>query len=82
AAWENLALQAASMGLVTHGMQGFDYEKAKKELEIPEDYSVEAMVAIGKRGKIEDLPKELQEREMPSIRKPLKDITMEGKFKP
>lgn len=82
AAWENFALQAASMGLVTHGMQGFDYEKAKKELEIPEDYSVEAMIAIGKRGRKEDLPKEMQEREIPSIRKPLKDIIMEGKFKP
>jgi len=82
AAWENLALQASSMGLVTHGMQGFDYEKAKKELGMPEDYSVEAMIAIGKRGRKEDLPKELQERETPSIRKPLKDIIMEGKFKP
>ena len=81
AAWENLALQAETMGLVTHGMQGFDYEKAKKELEIPEDYSVEAMVAIGKRGKKEDLPKELQEREIPSVRKPIKDIIMEGKFR-
>ena len=81
AAWENLALQAESMGLVTHGMQGFDYEKAKKELEIPEDYSVEAMVAIGKRGRKEDLPKEMQERESPSVRKPLKDIIMEGKFR-
>ena len=80
AAWENLALQAESMGLVTHGMQGFDYEKAKKELEIPEDYSIEAMIAIGKRGKKEDLPKELQEREIPSARKLLKDIIMEGKF--
>ena len=81
AAWENLALQAESMGLVTHGMQGFDYEKAKKELEIPEDYSIEAMIAIGKRGKKEDLPKEMQERESPSVRKPLKDIIMEGKFR-
>ena len=80
AAWENLALQAASMGLVAHGMQGFDYEMAKKGLEIPEDYSVEAMVAIGKRGKKEDLPRELQEREAPSVRKPLKGIIMEGKF--
>ncbi len=81
AAWENLALQAASMGLVTHGMQGFDYEMAKKELEIPENYSVEAMVAIGKKGRKEDLPKELQERETPSVRKPLRDIIMEGKFR-
>ena len=81
AAWENLALQASSMGMVAHGMQGFDYEKAKKELEIPEDYSVEAMAAIGKRGRKEDLPKEMQERESPSVRKPLKDIIMEGKFR-
>ncbi len=81
AAWENLALQAETMGFVTHGMQGFDYEKARKELEIPEDYSVEAMVAIGKRGRKEDLPKEMQERESPSVRKPLKDIIMEGKFR-
>ena len=80
-AWENLALQASSMDFVTHGMQGFDYEKAKKELGIPEDYSVEAMVAIGKRGRKEDLPKEMQEREIPSVRKALKEIVMEGKFR-
>src|SRR2546428_3615641 len=27
-AWENVALQATAMGLVAHGMQGFDFEKA------------------------------------------------------
>lgn len=81
AAWENLALQASSMGLVAHAMQGFDYQKAKEELEIPDDYAVEAMIAIGKMGKKESLPKELQEREIPSDRKPLKDIIMEGRFK-
>jgi len=81
AAWENLALQAESMGLAAHGMQGFDYEKAKKELGIPDSYNVEAMVAIGKIGRKEDLSKELQEREVPSGRKPLKDLIMGGKFK-
>ncbi|HEY4476148.1 MAG TPA: nitroreductase family protein [Candidatus Paceibacterota bacterium] len=81
AAWENLALQATAMGLVAHGMEGFDYKKAKKVLEIPDDYQVEAMIAIGKRGKKEDLPKEMQEREMPSDRRPLHEIIMEGKFK-
>ena len=80
-AWENLALQVETMGLVAHGMQGFDYEKAKKELNIPEGYAVEAMLAIGKKGRKEDLPKELQEKEMPSTRKPLKDIVMEGTFR-
>lgn len=81
AAWENLALQGTAMGLVTHGMEGFDYDKAKKVLAIPDDYQVEAMIAIGKRGKKEDLPKEMQEREMPSDRRPLREIVMEGGFK-
>ena len=81
AAWENLALQAEDLELVSHGMQGFDYDKAKKDLAIPEGYSVEAMVAIGKKGRKEDLPKELQDKEMPSQRKPLNEVVMEGKFK-
>lgn len=41
---------------------------------------MEAMIAIGKRGKVEDLPEDLQEREKPSQRKPLEEIIMEGKF--
>ena len=81
AAWENLALEGTRRGLVVHGMQGFDYEKAKKVLEIPDNYEVEAMMVIGKRGKKEDLPKELQEREAPSNRKSVKEIIMEGKFR-
>jgi nitroreductase len=48
AAWENLALEASSRGLVVHGMQGFDYEKARIDLEIPDNFDVMAMIAIGK----------------------------------
>ncbi len=81
AAWSNLALQASIMGLVAHGMQGFDYVKAKKELNIPDGYDVEAMIAIGKLGKKEDLPKEIQEREFPSDRKKISEIVFEGGFK-
>ena len=81
AAWENLALETTSRGLVAHGMEGFDYEKARKDLDIPNDYDVEAMIAIGKRGRKKDLPEQLQERESPSSRKPLKDIIIEGTFK-
>jgi len=80
AAWENLALQGSIMGLVVHGMQGFDYDKAKKELKIPTGYSVEAMAAIGKPGKKEDLPKNLQEVEFPSDRKKISEIVFEGIF--
>ena len=31
AAWENLTLEATSRGLVAHGMQGFDYKKARED---------------------------------------------------
>ena len=80
AAWENLALQATMRGLVTHGMQGFDYERARAELNIPEGFRVEAMVAVGKPGDPSTLPEGLREREKPSDRKPLSEITCEGPF--
>jgi nitroreductase len=81
AAWENLALQGTDMGLVVHGMEGFDYEKAKAKLKIPDDYSVEAMLAIGKPAPKSSLPEELQKRESPSKRKDLSEIVVEGVFK-
>ena len=81
AAWENLALEATTRGLVAHGMQGFDYEKTRENLEIPEDFDVMAMIAIGKRGPKENLPPNLQEKENPTDRKPLNEIVMEGSFK-
>lgn len=80
AAWENLALEGMRRGLVVHGMQGFDYEKAREVLGIPEAFEVEAMIAIGERGRKEGLPKDLQEIEAPSDRKPLSAIVFEGRF--
>jgi nitroreductase len=80
-AWENLALEASSRGIVAHGMQGFDYEKARVDLGIPVDFEVMAMIAIGKKGPKENLPAELQDKEKLSDRKPLKDIIMEGIFR-
>ncbi len=81
AAWENFALQGSLAELVVHGMQGFDYDKAKEVLSIPDGYKVEAMIAVGKKGKKEDLPQYLQEREFPSARKNISEIAMEGFFK-
>lgn len=80
AAWENLAIQAVFQGLVTHAMAGFDYNKARKTLQVPDDYDIMAMIAIGKRGPKERLTPELQARETPNTRKPLSEIVMEGKF--
>ncbi len=79
-AWENLALQAASMKLFAHGMAGIYFDLIKEKLGIPDDYSVEMMIAIGRPGKIEDLPEPLRAREKPSDRKPLEEIVFEGKL--
>lgn len=81
AAWVSLALQGSLKGLVVHGMQGFDYDKAKEVLRMSDEYQVEAMIAVGKKGKKEDLPGYLQEREFPSSRKSIAEIAMEGIFK-
>lgn len=80
-AWENLALEATSRGLAAHGMAGFDYEKAKKDLDIPDNFDVMAMIAIGKIGAKENLQPQLQEKEHPNDRKPLSEIIMEGQFR-
>jgi nitroreductase len=80
AAWENLALEATSRGLAVHGMQGFDYDKAREDLMVPDNFDVVAMIAIGKRGPRNQLPPQLQEREYPNDRKPLKEPVMVGRF--
>jgi hypothetical protein len=59
-------------------MQGFDYEHARVELQIPDNFDVMAMIAIGRRGPKDNLPPQLQEREQPNDRKPLIEIVMEG----
>lgn len=79
-AWMNLAIEAEVRGYVSHGMEGFDYEKARRVLGIPDHYTVEAMVAIGKRAPKEKLPPEMQSKEFPSDRRPLNEILMKGRF--
>jgi nitroreductase len=80
AAWENLALQATVMGLVAHGLQGFDYERARTELHVPDDYAVAAMVALGRPGDPAELPAEMRTAETPSHRRPISESICEGPF--
>lgn len=80
AAWENLALQGCAMGLVVHGMMGFDYGRAKTALAVPDDYTVEAMIAIGHPGNPDELPEALRKIETPSARKPVSELVREGPF--
>lgn len=80
AAWENLALEGTIRGLVMHGMLGFDRDRARKELKIPDRFTVEAMIAIGVPGDPKNLSDKLREQEHPSGRKPVDEFTAEGTF--
>jgi len=80
-AWGFLALAAHQFGLITHGMSGFDPQKARETLEIPDDYDPIAVIALGYRGDKSALSEKLQEREVPSTRRPLEELVMEGKFR-
>src|SRR5205809_3054103 len=79
--WENFALQGFHQRLLVHGMQGFDYERARKELRVPEEFQVEAMAAVGRPGPKELLPAKLQARESPNDRRKLSESVFEGPFK-
>ena len=80
AAWQNFALQGSKNGLVVHGMAGFDYDAAREKLGVPHGYRVEAMIAVGKPGRLEDLEEKIREREVPSDRKPVAEFAFEGGF--
>jgi nitroreductase len=81
-AWENLALQATTMGLVAHGMAGFDFDKARTALQVPDHFAVAAMFALGRPGDPVDLPPELRERETLSGRRPVSESICEGPYDP
>jgi len=78
AAWMSLALEGSLLGLVVHGMEGFDYARARTALSVPEEYAVEAMIAIGYPGKLEDLPEKYLGRETPNGRRPVSESVFEG----
>jgi len=80
AAWGMFALEGAARGLVVHGMQGFDYERARVELGIPDKYEIQARAAVGVLGDTTTLPQPLQEREIPSLRKDLTKLVAVGQF--
>jgi hypothetical protein len=62
-------------------MAGFDFEKARTTLNVPDTFAVAAMFVVGHAGKPEELPPELRQREQPSSRRPVQESICEGPFK-
>lgn len=78
AAASYLTLQAAALGLTTHQMAGYDQASARQVLDIPEDYALGAVIALGYQGE----PAALGHEQMiameiaPRERKPLNEIVL------
>ena len=80
AAWALLALQAQALGWHTHAMGGFDRDRLRTALGVPETHALQAMVAIGRLGDAATLPEALRAREVPSPRRPQTEWAAEGRF--
>jgi nitroreductase len=75
AANENMFLEAFNQGLIMHEMGGFDVQKAREVFNVPEDYEVGIMIAIGYQDTHQVLPYRLREKAFtPRVRKPLSEI--------
>lgn len=80
AAWSYLALQATLSGWHAHGLAGIERDKIRQQLAVPDGYSIEAGIAIGRAGDKTTLSETLQAREVQSQRKPLAEIAFEGRL--
>ncbi|KAF1048706.1 nitroreductase family protein [Xylophilus sp.] len=80
AAWASLAFQATLSGWHAHGIGGFDRDRLRVALDVPQDYAIHAIAAIGRRGDKSLLPEALAAREAPNQRLPLAALAAEGKF--
>lgn len=80
AAWAAIAYQATLSGWHAHAMAGFDHDRTRIELAIPDDVAIEAIAAIGRIADKSTLSEILQKREVPSPRKSLSEIAFSGSF--
>ncbi|HKS42059.1 MAG TPA: nitroreductase family protein [Blastocatellia bacterium] len=78
---ENLVLEAVELGLVAHQMAGFHATLARDEFNIPEGFTLLAMIAIGYpyRGDLDDLDEKTKAKELAArSRKPVGEIAFAG----
>jgi nitroreductase len=75
-----MMLQAASLGILAHGMAGFDPAKARELYGIPETHEAVAAIGLGYPGDEEGAPEELLKRNARKGRKSLDSFVFEGRW--
>jgi len=80
AAWTNFAHQALLLGWHTHGIGGFDRAAVREQIEIPEEFAIETIVALGRVGGLDTLHPDFHAGESPSGRRPLAETVFAGKL--
>lgn len=80
AAASYMTLQAAALGVATHQMAGFDPEKARTLLGIPDDYLIGAVIALGYQDEPAKLADEslIKQETTARQRKPLPEFVLEA----
>lgn len=79
AAVENLCLQAEALGLMAHQMGGFDPDKARTTFNVPQQYTLMAMVSVGYPADPASFSAEMKERETaPRKRRELGELFFAG----
>ena len=75
AACSNMSLQAAALGLHTHGMAGFDSVKLCSALQVPDDFDAVACWALGRLGDPDKLQDVYRTKELtPRSRKQINQV--------
>lgn len=81
AAAENLCLQATAMGMMAHQMGGYNADLARGKFNIPEQYTLMAMISVGFPADISSLTGEALARETAERnRKPLSELFFNGSW--
>lgn len=75
-----LMLQAASLGIMAHGMAGFDPAKARELYGIPESHEAVAALGLGYPGDEQGAPEELRKRNARRPRRKLEQFVFAGRW--
>ncbi len=76
-----LSLQATHLGLNVHQIGGFDHRIMRQNLNVPENFDIGVVMAIGYTGDPTQLPTHLQERELsPRVRREQSEFVINHTF--